>query len=226
MRGGKNSGVSGFGARVSGVALLVAAALASGVASAGESDVLYWMVDGSKATVDSASMADFFDAYDAPVDSWFAARVRVTGGDITGDTFLDFYNSDGTIDTGMGEYGVAFDDGSASGFSGMGVPDGNQSPSGSFSAGSPEYSFIVELGNVVYDESNGTASWTTIAASAAATYSSLATDYILPTFEMSPVAFSAWSPTAFATPEPSSGLLTALGLALLALRRRKRDAGA
>jgi len=214
--------------RLSVLAMLVAAALASGVASAGESDVLYWMVSGDDATVKNgettSSVADFFDAYDAPADSWFAARVRVTGGDITGDTFLDFYNSDGTIEAHMGEYGIWFDDGSVTGFSGVGVPDGNQSPSGSYSAGSPEYSFIVELGNVVYDASNGTASWTTVAQSAAATYSSLATDYILPTFEMSPVAFSAWSPTAFTTvPEPSGGLLMSLGLAILALRRRRSE---
>ena len=223
MRGGK------IIRRVLGAALLMAAALASGMASAGESDVLYWMVDGTTAKVDSTStVAAFFDAYGASTDSsWYAARVRVTGGDITSDTFLDFYNSEGTIDEGMGQYGIMFDDGSASGYCGMGVPDGTQSPSGSYSAGTPEYSFIVELGNVIYDESNGTATWTTLATTSEFSYSSLATDYILPTFQMNPVAFSAWSPTEFATvPEPSSGLLTALGLALLALRRRKRDAGA
>ena len=219
MRGGK------IIRRVLGAALLMAAALVAGMASAGESDVLYWMVSGDATVQDGATkttVADFFYAYDAPVGSWFAARVRVTGDNITGDTFLDFYNSDGTIDAGMGQYGIMFDDGSVSGFSGVGVPDGNQSPSGSYSAGSPEYSFIVELGNVVYDEYSKTATWTTVAQSAAAAYSSLATDYILPTFEMSPVAFSAWSPTAFTTvPEPSGGLLMSLGLAILALRRRR-----
>ena len=212
--------------RVLGAALLMAAALVAGMASAGESDVLYWMVDGTKATVDSTStVAAFFDAYGASTDSsWYAARVRVTGGDIASDTFLDFYNSDGTIDAGMGQYGVWFDNGTASGFSGVGVPDGNQSPSGNYSAGSPEYSFIVELGNVVYDAYSETATWTTLATTSEFSYSSLATDYILPTFQMNPVALSAWSPTEFATvPEPSSGLLTALGLALLALRRRQRD---
>ena len=77
------------------IAACVAVALTTGVASAGD-DVLYWMVDSS-ATVEkdgvTTSIASFFENYDAPSGSAFAARVRVTGGAIQDgqDVFLDLY---------------------------------------------------------------------------------------------------------------------------------------
>ncbi len=135
--------------------------------------------------------------------------------------FLDLYIPDYGVDTGNGDIGVLFSD--AGGYWGAGVPTGNQSPSGaySYSAGTPEYSFIVELGNI--DSSDN---WTTVATSAAATYSSL-DNYIHQTFDMSPSSMAVWTPTQFSSvPEPSGGLLTALGFALLALRRRRFSTGA
>jgi len=102
------------------------------------------------------------------------------------------------------------------GYYGAGVPTGNQSPSGNYSAGDPEYSFILELGNI--DSSDN---WTTVATSAAATYSSIA-DYIHQTFDMNPSSMAVWTPTEFsAVPEPSCGMLMAVGMALLALRRKR-----
>lgn len=195
-----------------------AALLMAGVASAGENDVLYWMIDSSATVEDtktgtSTTIGEFFDSY-APAGSAFAARVRVTGGNITDDTFLDLYIPDYGVDVGGGEYGVEFGD--DSGYWGAGVPTGNQSPSGNYSAGSPEYSFIVELGNI--DSSDN---WTTVATSASATYSSLA-DYIHQTFDIKPGQLAIWTPTHFtAVPEPSGGLLTLMGVALLALRRKR-----
>ena len=203
------------------IAAYAAAALTAGVASAGD-DVLYWMVDDS-ATVEkdgvTSSISSFFESYDAPDGSAFAARVRVTGGDIQDgqDVFLDLYIPGYGLDEGGGEYGVEFSE--VGGYWGAGVPTGNQSPSGDFSAGSPEYSFIVELGNI--DSSDN---WTTVATSAAATYSSLA-DYIHQTFDMNPSSMAVWTPTEFAAvPEPSSGLLVTIGLAVLALRRKRKGA--
>ena len=205
---------------VSRVAVLVAAILTAGVASAGD-DILYWMIDNS-ATVEkdgvTSSISSFFESYDAPDGSAFAARVRVTGGDIQDgqDVFLDLYIPGYGPDEGGGEYGVEFSE--VGGYWGAGVPTGNQSPSGDFSAGTPEYSFIVELGNI--DSSDN---WTTVATSAAATYSSLG-DYIHETFDINPGQIAVWSPTQFsAVPEPSSGLLMAVGLALLALRRKRAE---
>ena len=204
------------------IAACVAVALTTGVASAGD-DVLYWMVDSS-ATVEkdgvTTSVASFFESYGAPEGSAFAARVRVTGGAIQDgqDVFLDLYIPGYGLDVGGGEYGVEFSE--VGGYWGAGVPTGNQSPSGDYSAGTPEYSFIVELGNI--DSSDN---WTTVATSASATYSSLG-DYIHQTFDINPGQIAVWAPTMFtaAVPEPSSGLLTMLGFALLALRRRRKGA--
>ena len=203
------------------MAAYAAVALTAGVASAGD-DILYWMIDNS-ATVEkdgvTTSITSFFDNYGAPEGSAFAARVRVTGGDIQDgqDVFLDLYIPGYGVDEGGGEYGVEFSD--VGGYWGAGVPTGNQSPSGDFSAGTPEYSFIVELGNI--DASDN---WTTVATSASATYSSLC-DYIHETFDINPGQIAVWTPTTFTAPvpEPSSGLLMAVGLALLALRRKSAE---
>ena len=202
------------------IAACAALTLTAGVASADE-DILYWMVD-SNATVEkdgvTTSVASFFDNYEAPEGSAFAARVRVTGGDIQDgqDVFLDLYIPGYGLVEGGGAWGVEFSD--AGGYWGAGVPTGNQSPSGDYSAGTPEYSFIVELGNI--DSSDN---WTTVATSAAATYSSLG-NYIHPTFDINPGQIAVWAPTAFSVPEPSSGLLTLIGFSFLALRRKRKEA--
>ena len=203
------------------IAAFVTVALTAGVASADE-DILYWMV-GSDATVEkdgvTTSVASFFENYGAPQDSAFAARVRVTGGNIQEgqDVFLDLYIPGYGLDKGGGAWGVEFSE--VGGYWGAGVPTGNQSPSGDYSAGTPEYSFIVELGNI--DSSDN---WTTVATSASATYSSLG-EYIHQTFDINPGQIAVWSPSMFtAVPEPSSGLLTLIGFAFLALRRKRKEA--
>ena len=200
------------------MAAFVAALLTVGVASA-EEDVLYWMIDSS-ATVEkdgvTSSVSSFFDNYGAPANSAFAARVRVTGGNIQEgqDVFLDLYIPGYGLDEGGGAWGVEFS--TAGGYWGAGVPTGNQSPISAYSAGSPEFSFIVELGNI--DSSDN---WTTVATSAAKAYSDLA-DYIHQTFDINPGQLAVWTPTQFtAVPEPSGGLLTLMGVALLALRRKR-----
>ncbi len=199
---------------------MVAAVLTADVVSAGD-DVLYWMIDNS-ATVEkdgvTSSVSSFFDNYGAPAGSAFAARVRVTGGNIQEgqDVFLDLYIPGYGLDVGGGEYGVEFSE--VGGYWGAGVPTGNQSPSGNYSAGTPEFSFIVELGNI--DSSDN---WTTVATSAATAYSDLG-DYIHQTFDINPGQLAVWTPASFqAVPEPSGGLLTSMGVALLALRRRRMD---
>ena len=206
-------------------AVLAAAILMAGISAVAENDVLYWMVDGN-ATVTpmgcdssaSKSVSGFFgslrDEYGA--DSAFAARIRVTGGNIQEgeDVFLDLYIPGYGVDVGSGAYGVEFSE--VGGYWGAGVPTGNQSLSDTYFTDTPEYSFTVELGNISGDN------WVTVATSAAATYSSL-NDYIHQTFDINPSSMAVWTPTAFSyVPEPTSGLLTAIGFALLALRRKRQ----
>ncbi len=215
------------------MAVLAAAVLTAGmVLAAGENDVLYWMVDdsatittdtenGATATITIGSFFENVKSYSPFEDlntgegSAFAARIRVTGGNIQEgqDVFLNLYIPGiGEID---GAYGVEF--GNGSGYWGAGVPTGNQSPSGDYSAGTPEYSFVVELGNIDANDN-----WTTVATSAAATYSSLGT-YIHEKFDINPSSLAAWTPTEFTiAPEPSSGLLALMGFAILALRRKQK----
>ena len=202
---------------VSRFAALAAAILATGVLPAAE-EVLYWMVDDS-ATVSGSPITDFLPA--ETEDSWSAARIRVTGGDIEeGDyVFLDVYDSDGTLQSGSGALGIAFGETESGGYWGAGVPTGNQSPVGNYSAGTPEYSFVIELGNVSWDGNE--ASWVTVATSEVATYSDLSR-YIHTSFDPNPTSGVVWAPKAYTVPEPSSGLLLLIGGALLALRRRNR----
>ena len=202
-------------------AALAASILAVGVLSADE-EVLYWMV-GDNATVnDHGTVSSVTDFLLAETDeAWSAARIRVTGGGITGDVFLDVYDENGALQEGSGALGIVFGD-TESGYWGAGVPTGNQSPLGGYAGTSPEYSFIIELGNVSWD--GNAASWVTVAESAAASYSSLYdAGYIASSFNMNPTAGAAWAPTSYNVPEPSSGLLLLVGGGLLLLRRRKAD---
>ena len=201
------------------VALLAVAVLLAGVSSATE-EVLYWMVDGDDKVTrlsdgSNVKVSEFFA--DPGEGSAFAARVRVTGGNIQDgeDVFLDLYIPGSGVDVGGGEYGVEL--GSAGGYWGAGVPTGNQSPSGDYSAGSPEYSFVIEIGNVDAQDN-----WTTVAWSAAATYSSLGS-YIHETFDLNPSSLEVWQTQFNTVPEPSGGLLFIVGGALLALRRKRRE---
>ena len=87
-----------------------------------------------------------------------------------------------------------------------------------FTSGSPEYAFVIELGN--YE--SGT--WSTLAISETASYADLAASshIISTTGTYVPEFASPWMPAAYMVPEPDSGLLLLVGYALLALRRRKR----
>lgn len=208
-------------------AVLAVGIFATDVSSAGENDVLYWMIDSTAAVEQqdgtTVSVSDFFGGYTSSADSSFAARVRVTGGGVPEDTFLSLYVPESGVLNG--ELGVDFD--TVGDYWGAGVPDGNLSPlsAADYSVGSPEFSFIIELGNVAWDEGGGT--WTTIATSGAAeSYQSLA-NYIHQTFDLSPGQSAVWTPTQFvAVPEPSRGILVVLGTAILALRRRRFEEGA
>ena len=88
-----------------------------------------------------------------------------------------------------------------------------------YASGSPEYAFIIELGN--WDGSN----WSTLALSETVSYADLAANsHIDNVSGYNPNPITPWIATSYVVPEPSSGLLVLVGAALLALRRRKRRA--
>ena len=207
------------------MAALAAVLLATSLLLADE-QVLYWMVDDTAVVTmgdgTTPNMSTFLPA--ETEDTWSAARIRVTGGNIADgeSVFLDLYDSQGNVMAG--DLGIAF--GENAGYWGAGVPVGNQSPIGDYAAGTPEYNFIVEIGNLAWDESSGTASWVeTIAKSDPVSYTWLyEANHIASTFDLNPPQGMAWTPTSFTeVPEPSSGLLLLIGGALLALRRRGRN---
>ena len=85
-----------------------------------------------------------------------------------------------------------------------------------FASGSPEYVFVIELGN--YEGS----SWSMLAVSETATYADLAANgNIITRSDYNPAYATPWMPMSYVVPEPTSGMLVFVGAALLALRRRR-----
>ena len=188
-----------------------------------DDEVLYWMVDDT-AVVHYNDGRDVSMPYMVPeaVDTTLAARVRVVGGGLTEDVFLNVaWDVDGQVEYWTTEWGIDFGD--PGGHWGCGTPTGNQSPltggMASVQVGSPEYSFIIEIGNYDWNED----SWTTVASSRAYTHSELLTSsYIHDTFDISPSNLEVWNPHDYyaAVPEPSAGILFLIGSSLLVLRRK------
>ena len=87
-----------------------------------------------------------------------------------------------------------------------------------YASGSPEYAFIIELGN--WDGSN----WSTLALSETASYADLyASSHIDNVSGYNPNPITPWIPTSYVVPEPNSGLLVLVGAALVMLKRKRRE---
>lgn len=185
-------------------------------------EVLYWMVDDTARVHYGDGSTELMPMLvPSSIDSSLAARVRVFGGDLTEDTFLDLYFKDGEgTYRWPGDMCIDFGD-SGSGYWGCGVPTGNQSPLSDFS--SVEFSFMIEIGNYSYDASSDTESWVTTAQSASLSYASLVDKgYIYHTFDINPPTTGIWNPHDFyAVPEPKSWLLMLVGTGFLLLRRKR-----
>ena len=89
-----------------------------------------------------------------------------------------------------------------------------------FASGSPEYAFVIELGNL-----DGSA-WSTLAVSETVTYADLAANsHIDNVSGYNPNPITPWEAQSYVVPEPTSGMLVLVGAALLALRRRRGALG-
>lgn len=203
----------------------ISTALIAHLSALAYDEVLYWIVDDSAVVHynDGTSLSMPMLVPEA-VDTTLAARVRVVGGGLTEDVFLNVYIGDG--EAWSSELGIDFDD-SGSGYWGVGNPTGIQSPlTGGMSPSlpyisenTPEYSFIIEIGNYDWNEDN----WTTVAHSQPYTHSELLTQsYIHETFDMNPPGLQIWNPhNYYAVPEPNSSILTLIGMSFFALKRKQ-----
>jgi hypothetical protein len=186
------------------LAMLLAAA-AFGVRAAEE--VLWWRVYGEESVDWYGSGITVGELAEMKGD--ILARVSVR--DSSGETkdYLDLYM---VVDPGTGA--VVVPNGGST-IDSIYVPPANAfADLGEY--GKAAYSFAIELGNWIDDL------WTSYVVSEVRSYESLG-DHITD-WEPGkvPISKGEWIPSSYVVPEPSSGLLLAMGGALLALRRRRR----
>lgn len=192
--------------------------IATAIRCYGEPDVLYWQVTDN-ATVDGEAIQVFLSLYPTTEDEWSAVRVRVTGGNLSEIVYLGIYAGAGEVWDGTD--GVELGD-NGSGYWGAGVPTGVQSPFEREFA--EECLFAIELGHNVYDAAMDVISWETLAETDDF-YLSTLHEYLYTRFDLWPPTTGIWTPDMFHSPvpEPKSGLLIAIGISFLALRRKKRN---
>ena len=167
-------------------------------------DVVVYGVNGAPPTT----------AYDLGVN---AARIRATSGDT--ETYLSMLNP-----TAYAEFLIDPDDTIVRldyNMDYMNVPTIWQADITDFANGSPEYAFVIELGN--YENGD----WSTLAVSETVSYSDLVTSEAIAQSNgaYNPNYATPWVATSYVVPEPTSGMLILVGAALLALRRRRGALG-
>jgi len=186
--------VSGrFLRQILGLVVMAAALVCRGDADEG---VLWWCV-GETATIGEKSLSD------AGVES---ARIRVSGGGLGDDVFLNMY-----VDGGNGYEiydGAIYAD----------VPVSSPYYAALGEYGSTDYSFSIELGAWSGDDT-----FNVLGVSETWSYADLSSYLSSSSSVFAPgsIPVSVLTPQSFAVPEPSSGLLVLLGGMLLALRRRR-----
>ena len=191
--------------------LIAVAAILVPVYSRADGPMVLWWQVGDEFDETGESLNDVMvtrgqssvSAYDLGVN---AARIRET----TTGRYLMMLNPE-TLEDGIT---MSFD------MDYMYVPTVWQADISDFAAGSPEYSFVIELGS--YEDET----WSTLATSEPSTYGELSGRYIVPAQGgYLPNPGGVWVPAAYSVPEPGSGTLVLVGVALLALRRRRRQHG-
>ena len=196
-----------------------------------EDSVLLWMVDDTTELDNggSGSLYSFVVSYMADDDyNWPAVRVKFI--DSSGTVqYPDLYWGDSNPNNpGIrepGDFGVYVGD-NGSGYWGCGVPVGNQSILDGLAG---EVLFQMELGQIYsLDDTYENLVWTAVAWSEYYTLDELDTlKHIYQSFDINPLTATPWNPKLFTTapsfpsPEPSTSILILLGVATLALKRRR-----
>ena len=193
----------------------VMSAFMTNVAYADDFMVLWWQVgdaedfteDGESlqnVTVQGVNGAPPTTAYDLGVN---VARIRATSGDT--ETYLSMLNPTALDNPTVVRLDYDMDY--------MYVPTIWQADITDFAGDSPEYAFVIELGN--YENGN----WSTLAVSETVSYNDLVTSEAIAQSNgaYKPNYAKPWVATSYVVPEPTSGMLVLVGAALLALRRRR-----
>lgn len=84
--------------------------------------------------------------------------------------------------------------------------------------------FIMELGYNEWDDGAEDYVWRTLAQSAPELYQNLVRQHMYASGDIAPLTATPWTPDFHTTPEPQSGMLLAVGLAVLMLRRKRFSA--
>ena len=183
--------------------IFTAALVCAALAGAASDNYLYFQIVDSPTIKNLAGVEVPWDEYTWNNLRVTAARVVSINGD--GETPLNLSYDDGGTLTDAEATMVN-----------MGV---NMPLYAALPATTSELSFAIELGN--YNNGN----WTTLATSGSLDYNSLKNSgytYMPSAGDLALATLTAWAPTAYSVPEPSSGLLMLLGASLLALKRRRR----
>ena len=196
-------------------------------------DVLFWLVnDTAKVTVDGMdedmTFKEYLDfaSYSYAADSGLTARIRAVGNGVSSeDPFLLVYSP--TFENFQwGGFGVKFGTTAGDDQWGAFFPY-NQSPlvyngldadgyTVNYDYTAPDISIVVEIGNQTNE-----GGWTSYFNSDPVSYDDIKS-YIKPFDNLGTTQYTPWVPHFSVVPEPSGGLLTMFGMALLALRRRRR----
>lgn len=184
-------------------ACLLGAICLAGTASADEAGILYWMVNNPTIVRNGETVASLKD-YTSP-EGYVADAARVVATKDGETVFLNLY--EGT--TVGGDFSLTemididLDGDFCAGPVVASLPGLN----------AESYTYAIELG--AFDSVGG---WVTLAVSDPRTFGEIAEFSKLDGLSL-PAAI--WNPTTYNVPEPTGGLLSLLGLAVLALRRKE-----
>ena len=194
--------------------LLAFLGLASTLPLAAETgaDQIMWFSVSETATIEDIVghfwlIADYKDAFGNPIN---AARVRVPGGDASGDRYLNLYWQDGEghWETAEGATTALFDATDASTYP-------MWQPADVTGYANADQLLELELGYV----GNGANAEFATLATAQAYYQDLSSHISSGGVSLQPQ--TPWAPSTYAVPEPSGGMLLLVGGALLVLRRKR-----